>query len=385
MRGWLVCCIALLGVLVACSDGKEKGNRDVMSWPLFRGNAKLSGYTSLSLPDRVDLLWTYKTATRTVSSPVVKSSVTYWCDKKGRIHGVDLEGKSVFEFDMDTNVEATPMIDDSVLYIGRIDGYLTAISLSKGDSLWNFETLGQISASPNVTDFKGTRAVVVGSYDNYLYCLDTANGQELNRFESGYYINGAVALWKKHVIFGGCDSWLRMVDCETGALKDSILLDAYIPASPACFGQYCYVGDYSGNIYEIELSAEQGFLNSRKLLKSDEENGSFVSVPAVDSGNIYVLSGDRYLYAINRVDGEKLWRYLLKGQVGESSPVVCDGKVLICTKTGIVSILDAVTGELLWEYDTGEQIIGSPAVIKDHFLVLSSKGTLFCFGKGRKK
>ena len=71
--------------------------------------------------------------------------------------------------------------------------------------------------------------------------------------------------------------------------------------------------------------------------------------------------------------------------MGESSPVVCDGKVLICTKTGIVSILDAATGELLWEYDTGEQIIGSPAVIKDHFLVLSSKGTLFCFGKGKKK
>ena len=81
----------------------------------------------------------------------------------------------------------------------------------------------------------------------------------------------------------------------------------------------------------------------------------------------------------------EVWRYLLKGQVGESSPVVCDGKVLICTKTGIVSILDAATGELLWEYDTGEQIIGSPAVIKDHFLVLSSKGTLFCFGKGKKK
>ena len=60
MRGWLVCCMALLGALVACSDGVRKGDGDVMSWPLFRGNAKLRGYTSLSLPDRVDLLWTYK-------------------------------------------------------------------------------------------------------------------------------------------------------------------------------------------------------------------------------------------------------------------------------------------------------------------------------------
>ena len=40
-------------------------------------------------------------------------------------------------------------------------------------------------------------------------------------------------------------------------------------------------------------------------------------------------------------------------------------------------------GDLKWEYDTGEQIVGSPAVIKDHFFILTAKGTLFCFGKGR--
>lgn len=41
------------------------------------------------------------------------------------------------------------------------------------------------------------------------------------------------------------------------------------------------------------------------------------------------------------------------------------------------------SGDLKWEYDTGEQIVGSPAVIKDHFFILTAKGTLFCFGKGR--
>ena len=171
------------------------------------------------------------------------------------------------------------------------------------------------------------------------------------------------------------------VDCVTGVLKDSILLDAYIPASPASFGQYCYVGDYSGNIYEVELSVDEGFVNMRKLVKSDEENGSFVSVPAVDSKQLYALSGDRYLYAVNRIDGEQAWRYLMKGQTGESSPVVCDDKILVCTKTGIVSILNAQNGELLWEYDTGEQILGSPAIIQDHFFILTSRGTLFCFGE----
>jgi outer membrane protein assembly factor BamB len=72
---------------------------------------------------------------------------------------------------------------------------------------------------------------------------------------------------------------------------------------------------------------------------------------------------------------------MLKGNVGESSPVVCRHQLLVCTKTGIVSILDADTGELQWEYDTGEQIVGSPAVISGRFLILTAKGTLFCFGE----
>ncbi|MDR2232442.1 MAG: PQQ-binding-like beta-propeller repeat protein [Tannerella sp.] len=54
---------------------------------------------------------------------------------------------------------------------------------------------------------------------------------------------------------------------------------------------------------------------------------------------------------------------------------------IVCTRTGIVSILNAKTGELAWEYDTGEQITASPAVIKGAFYILTSKGTLFCFGE----
>ena len=72
---------------------------------------------------------------------------------------------------------------------------------------------------------------------------------------------------------------------------------------------------------------------------------------------------------------------MLKGKVGESSPVVCFDKVIVCTKTGIVSILDTESGDLKWEYDTGEQIVGSPAVIKDHSLFLPRKVRFFVLGK----
>jgi len=371
----------LILVLAGCCGGGS-GSSDssgVMDWRLFRGDAALSGYTDTRLPKNPALLWTYKSNARTSSSPVIANGITYWSDERGHICGVDLTGAQVFDYDFKTAVKASPAIHDSIMYIGRIDGFMSAISLSRKDTLWEYETMGQISASANCVNFEGRQAVVFGSYDNYLYCLDSKTGEEINRFESGYYINGAVALWKQYVLFGGCDGWLRVIDSQTGIASDSLAVETYIPASPAVMDHYCYVGDHDGNIYELYL--ENGKIIRHKTIMEATGDGANVSVPALSSGNLYVLANDRHLYSINRKDGNIRWKYLLKGGAGESSPVVCRDKIIVCTKTGIVSILDVRTGTLEWEYDTGEQIVASPAVIKNRFYILTAKGTLFCFGE----
>lgn len=381
MRHFKILIFFFLGLNFSCSNTSlSKQDKNTKDWLLFRGNASLSGYTKVKLPGNPHLLWTYKSESRTASSPIISEQTAYWCDKRGKIFGVDIEGKPIFEYDLKTAVEATPMISDSTLYIGRIDGFMSAISLSGKDTIWNFETLGQISASPNSVDFEGEKAIVFGSYDNYLYCINNKTGKEMSRFESGYYINGAVALWKGYVIFGGCDSWIRIINTTNGITTDSLKVDNYIPASPAINGDYCYIADHSGNVYELLLKNGK-IEKSKKIMTSNNENTAFVSVPAVSDKQLFILSDDRNLYAINRKNGSVAWKFLQKGNSGESSPVICDDKVIVCTKTGIVSILEAKTGKLLWEYDTGEQITASPAIIKDHFYILTTKGTLFCFGK----
>jgi outer membrane protein assembly factor BamB len=367
----------LCSAFAACSAPDED---DASSWTLFRGDPGLSGYTNAKLPAKPVLLWTYKSDSRTSSSPVVYRQTAYWCDKRGHVYGIDKDGTLCFDYDFRTAVEATPMIRDSVLYIGRIDGFMTALSLAGGDTLWNFETMGQISASPNTGVYEGRQAVVFGSYDNYLYCVDRKTGDELSRFESGYYINGAVALLQNCFISGGCDAWLRIVNGTTGKLSDSLKLDTYIPASPAIDGNSAYIADHSGNVYEIVLQ-DGKIASSRKTVKATGENESFVSVPALSATTLYLLSGDRHLYALDRKTGDVRWKYLQKGASGESSPVVCRDKVISCSKNGIVTLLDADKGTPLWEYDAGEQITASPAVIDKRFYILTTKGTLFCFGE----
>lgn len=371
--------LSLILFLSACKDGENKGVLQADSWPIFRGNPQLTGYTDVPLPDNPALLWTFKSNSSTKSSLIVYNRTAYWSNRRGRIFGVNIEGNQVFDYALETAVDATPMIHDSTLYIGRIDGFLSAISLTNPDTLWNFETLGQIAASPNSINLDGKDAVIIGSYDNYLYGIDRANGREINRFESGYYVNGAAAQSGNFIIFGGCDGWVRIVDCKSGMQTDSMKVDNYIPASPAISGNCCYVTDHSGNLYEIKLDNGK-IISHRKIIESEDENSAVVSVPAVSEKMVYSVA-DKYLYAICRKDGSIAWKYLLKGNTGESSPVVCDEQILVCTKTGIVSIHDAQTGDLQWEYDTGEQILASPAVINGCFYVLTFKGSLFCFGE----
>jgi outer membrane protein assembly factor BamB len=381
----------LLFLFSACKNNTDQTENNSEDWSIFRGNSSLSGYTKISLPENPVLLWTFESGSNTKSSPVVYNEIAYWSNRRGRIFGVNIDGKQVFDYAMETAVDAIPMISDSVLYIGRIDGKLYAISLQKQDTLWTFETDGQIAASPNRMNFDGKKVIIVGSYDNFLYILDSENGKKINRFESGYYINGAVALNNDYVVFGGCDGWIRVVDCFSGIQTDSLDVGIYIPASPAISGtearnasstklNWCYIGDHSGNIYELKLNKGK-IVSSKKIIEPKDENRTHVSVPAVSEKMVYVVSDDRYVYAIHRKDHSIAWKYLLKGDTGESSPVVCNDKLLVCTRSGIVSILDAKTGNLLWEYDTGEQIFASPAVINGYFYILTFKGTLFCFGK----
>lgn len=350
-----------------------------LDWPIFRGSASLCGYISRELPDAPELLWSKTVQSRTVAAPIVYDGVVYTLDRKGRLRRFSSEGDSLLVHDFGTTVEASFVASDSMLYVGRTDGRVNAFSIGSGQVVWDFETMGQISGSPNMVGDQ----LLVGSYDGSMYTLDKASGRKTGQFETGYYINGTAAVWEHYMIFGGCDAWVRVVDIATGMVTDSLELDSYVPASPAILDGVACACDYNGNVYEMMLK-EGRIASHRKLLASLSDNegqdGGVVSMPTLTRSDVYVLSGDRYISCIERNSGQVRWRKMLRGMVGECSPLVAQDKVLVCTKDGHVSILNSKDGTELWHYETGETIIASPAIIGSRFYILTSKGTLLCFG-----
>lgn len=394
--------ILLIILCSACAAVREVSTDTVEArdWPIFRGSPSLSGYTDCALPDQPKLLWSTTTQSRTVASPIVFNSVVYMLNRKGELRGYTMDGDSCAYLNLGTAVEASFIASDTTLYIGRIDGFVTAISIkqllqprAKDQSirpLWEYETFGQISGSPNLVGDN----LLVGSYDNSMYTFQAKTGKKTGQFETGYYINGTAAVWHRYMMFGGCDSWVRVVDVSTGEMTDSLELDTYVPASPAIMDGVACACDYNGNVYEMTLDNGK-ITQHRKLLSvstegrssSEEgEDGGSTSMPTLTHDAVYFLSGDRHISCVERSSGQVRWKKMLRGQTGECSPLVAQDKVLVCTKDGHVSILDSDTGNELWHYETGEQIIASPAIISDpsskvgnRFFILTSRGTLLCF------
>ncbi len=377
----LTCVLPALLLCASCTLINENGSGwSTDDWTVYRGAPSLCGYTECALPGEPQLLWSATTQTRTEAAPIVYDGYVYTLDRKGCLRRFSTEGDSVLIHDFKTLVEASFVVADSVLYVGRIDGHVNAFDLNSHALLWDFETMGQISGSPNLAGGQ----LLVGSYDGSLYTLDAKTGKKVSQYETAYYINGTAAVAEGVMLFGGCDAWLRVVDIATGVMTDSLELDSYVPASPAIVDGVACVSDYNGNLYEITL--DKGKITShRKLMASDADNsdadGGVVAMPTLTRSDVYVLSGERSVSCIKRSSGQLRWQKLLRGITGVCAPLVARDKVLVCTKDGHVSIFSAKDGTELWHFETGEPIVASPAIVADCFYVLTTRGTLFCFGK----
>ncbi|MBO7487079.1 MAG: PQQ-binding-like beta-propeller repeat protein [Bacteroidales bacterium] len=373
--------MAAVMLLAACKgEGGSAAGSAAGDWTVFRGDGSLAGSTRRALPAEPRLLWSTTTGQRTVASPLVKDGTIYTVGRRGLLRAVDADGQEVFSKDFSTFIEATPLIVDTTIYIGTIDGCLLAIGLASRDTLWEFWTEGQISAPPMLTSYGDDDAVVFGSYDNYMYTVRRKDGQLLSKFESGYYLNGAAAVLDGYICYGGCDQWLRVVDTRKGVQTDSLMLDMYLPASPVFIGNDAYIGDYGGNIYHLTI--DKGLITSNEKIHRTRsaDDASFIGLPAVGRDNVYFFSGGRSLTCVSRKDASVRWETMLKGPTGESSPLECRNGILVCTKSGIVTILDKDSGKVTWEYDTGEDILTCPAVSEGRFYIVTAKGTLLCFG-----
>jgi outer membrane protein assembly factor BamB len=378
--------IACLGLLAAggglvwaretrSSEGQMAGMPG-QDWPMFRGEAALLGVAHTNLPDKLELLWTFKTGGPVKSSAAIVGARVYIGSDDAKLYALNrANGKKVWDFAADGAIESSPLVLDGRIYFGSAGTNMFCLDAATGKKLWSFGVDDKIQGSPNWFKAPGGEAnwILVGAYDYKLYCFNAFTGKTNWVYETGNFINGTPAIGDGQTAFGGCDAIVHVLEVATGRQLKEVEAGAYIAGSGAIAGGRFYVGHYENEVLAVDLNA------GKVEWRFKDRSFPYFSSPAVTRDRVLIGGRDKRLHCLNRADGKELWSFATRGKV-DSSPVVCRDKVVVGSDDGRLYSVSLADGKELWSYEIGQPIGGSPAVAGGRIVIGSDDGGVYCFG-----
>jgi len=118
-------------------------------------------------------------------------------------------GKIVWKYtDADAPFFSSPAIGQSVVVFGGRDERVHCVSRDEGKVVWTFQTQGEVDSSPVICGDK----VVVGSEDGRLYLLRLSDGKEVWSYEIGQPVTSSSAIANGMVVVGSDDGYVYAFD-----------------------------------------------------------------------------------------------------------------------------------------------------------------------------
>lgn len=217
------------------------------------------------------------------------------------------------------------------------------------DTIWSFETDGELRAAPVVSD----EVVVVGDMDGVVYGRNAIDGREHWRTDlDAPTVFASPAVADGTVFVSGCDDLDRTestavaLDLATGEVQWARDFGQGGRTSVTTDGERVYVQTYDGDCHALAAATGETVWH----LDGQRHN----KLPAL-SGGLVIRKDGESLAAVDAARGTERWRTGLDGRV-LTPPVVDDGRVYVVTGSSEQWCLDAQTGERIWHVDIGAAI-----------------------------
>ncbi|MGF1484834.1 MAG: PQQ-binding-like beta-propeller repeat protein [Opitutales bacterium] len=363
--------------------------RAAVDWPMHRGGPDMLGRVAETVLSQPKLAWETKVGAGIAGGPAVSFSeaadgIVFIGSIDGQISALNLsDGAVLWQKRLPADIEATPCVVGDTVYLGASDGTFFALAVADGSERWRYQTDDKIlgGAVYVAGENDAPNRVLFGSYDTHLYCLNADDGSLLWRFATDNYVHGSPTVLgtgeTATVVFGGCDGFVYQLALSTGALRAQIDSGAYIPSSVPVYLGFGYFGNYDDAVLAVDLRTQT------IAWRYKDRDFPFFSSPAVTEESLFIGSRDKRLHAIDRETGERRWTYSTRGKV-DASPLVYDDAVVAGSTDGRVYALQPESGELIWQYDVGARLTGSPAAVRGWILIGAEDGYLYALKPANK-
>lgn len=341
-------------------------------WPVFRGNAEMTGAVDAKLPDQLAERWAFKCRDTIEGAPAIVAGVVYVASMDKHLYAVDFATGTLKWKTPLGPMKASPAVANGRVYVGDVEAKFHCVEAATGKKLWTFEANGEITAGAN---FHGD-LVLIGAHDSTLYTL-TPDGKVAWKYQIDGPVNGAAAVAGGRTFVAGCDSILHTVDAATGKALGQVDIGGQAGATAALAGDSVYVGTMANQVVCVDLKA-----NKRTwAFEAKRRQQPFYASTAVTDSLVIAGGRDKKVYALDRATGNEVWNFVTEGMV-DASPVVVGGRVYVgcLSNGGEFYALDLKTGRQLQQIILDGAVTGSAAVADGCLLVGTEKGTLYCLG-----
>lgn len=297
----------------------------------------------------------YLTGGKVYVAPIIVGDKLYVGSNDHYLYSLD-KADLAFNWKYDTGdgiiCPASVSNDNTIVYVGNNNGYLSAIYAASGLLYWNYRVdppgsgLAWAIYSKPMIDSSGL--IYFSSNNSYAYCL---------------YPDGTLK-WKHLLIYdvthlGG--SWSVILSND-----ESIL----------------YCNNATGSVFALNTSdgSEAWVYHIPDWVYHDPVG---ISVLNIDSdGVIYSGFDDFYMYAINP-NGTLKWRYKTGGNLHWGGATLSDSRVYFGSDDTYLYALNK-DGTLIWKYSVQAQILSTPLIIGDNLFFTSWAGFVFSIDKDTK-
>lgn len=279
----------------------------------------------------------------------VSDRMVYAVAGYGSVSALDIkDGKILWQKDLNMPLRTAPALCGDKLLIQTLDNRLFALNTSDGEENWKYN----ISAEDTV--FAGG-AVPACSMENNLTVAGFSNG-EIQAFNTGI----GYPLWSANLV-------------NMKKINSSSQINA-IKASPVIDGNVIYA---LGKDLTAALDARTG-----EFLWTRDFGGS--NMPWMIENQLYVLSDENELYALNKTTGETLWRTELltdyepkeKREIYLSGPVMINSMLIITASNGEVFSFSPLNGEKAGQFSVKDGLPFSPIAAENILIFVTDEAQI---------
>jgi outer membrane protein assembly factor BamB len=291
-----------------------------------------------------------------------------------------VSGEEIWSLNIANGIESSGVLANKKIYFAALDGLVYSVDPEDGKVAWTFNTKMENLSQPLVAEGK----VFVLSGANTLFALDAETGKQkwlYNRQDSSSLSirGGSKPVLHKGVLYTGfSDGALVALDSSSGSLKWEKILNTNkkfrdLDFDPVVDEEKLYVGGFDDHLYVINLNSGDilwkynagvygGLLVSGKLLYFGTTQGEFL--------------------AVQKEDGQKVWKESLENRGIATTPIFHRGMVIYGESLGKLKFLDALTGKNIGSYEPGRGVFAAPVIKENKLFFVSNEGLLYCLEFG---